>query len=307
MVLHGQRDGNQFHRKTGPSSLASINSDPNLVQLRRYGFAVRAVQGSSNRGSQPLDKKFHYWRQSVFYRPLTDTAKTYVTGLWLVDGNVKRSREEYLALLPRTLRFLQDQNVVIYYDDDEVLRIVKKFHFNNIKTVRRALLELPKYEQAWKVACNTAEFDYAGFSFRSREKGLAHYAREYMFGGPDVYANMLAVWLSKIDLVCEQVAAGAGHYSWIDASVARFCPTRSMKGMIDLAKSDVLRMYPSSMAYLGEQIKFNASYMMGPSAKWPVLQSNFDRQLEHMLHEKYPIDEEVVLHCINSNGLIQVI
>ncbi len=250
---------------------------------------------------------YHYFRQSVFYRPLSDDAKTYVTGLWLVDGNAKRSREHYLILLPRTLRFLQGQNLVFYHDDDEVLQIAEKFRFRSFKPVKRAVSQLPKYEHALKVAANTAFFDHTAFPFRWREKGLAHHAREYVSGGPDVYAKMLAIWLSKIDLVCEQAAGGAGHYCWIDASVARFCQSRSMKGMIDLSKSDVIRMYTSQMAYKGEKLKFNASYMMGQPEKWQILQNKFDRQLEYLMNDNYPLDEEVVMHCLDSDGLIEVI
>lgn len=252
----------------------------------------------------------HYWRQRIFYSPRRDATKTYVSGLWLVDGNIKRQKEYYLKILPRTLFFLQDQNVVFYYEDENIAKIVSGFRFNSLHLVKRSVDQLPKSAQSRTIAENIQSFDFDKFPHRCRERGLSHYKRDFIGSGPAVYRAMLAIWLSKIDFVCEQVdrnPCGTDHFCWVDASVARFCASRSMNQMINLPKSGACRVYVPRLParFFGEPIKFNASFISGSAASWMSLRAEFDRQLAGMVDGNYPIDDEVVLTSIPSEGLIE--
>ena len=47
-------------------------------------------------------------------------SRLYVSGLWIIPGNTKRSRQHYLDLLPETFKILRGEHLVFFCESEDI-------------------------------------------------------------------------------------------------------------------------------------------------------------------------------------------
>lgn len=241
--------------------------------------------------------------------PQTATASgnsdiTYCVGLWLVPGNRKRSREHYLAHLPKTLDMLQNQKVIFFYDDETILKFVKaRIDTPHFCARKLAVTEMRAHHHVDRFIASAKKFKIAEFGRLKAEKGLIHYKRDLMGSGEEAYKTILTVWLSKVfilnDVAIKENPFKTGAFAWVDASISRFAVKPDTVNFVDVVLTDKIQMRGSGMRYKGKRINFNASFILATVENWGKLSTYYAEEFSRAVDEPYPNDEETLLHKIS--------
>ncbi len=233
--------------------------------------------------------------------------RTYVTGLWIVPNNAKRSPEHYFSCLPATFALLRRSHVIFYHDDVTVLEkalALAAEHEVLLEPIRAPLQSLACWGWAERFvdACAAMRLDefnqtksYAG------EKGVVHFWRDLQQGGRESYISMLAIWLSKVPLVA---AVGRRQnkesLAWIDASIARVNGERENWNFPRMdGEPGCISHYGNDMRFLGRRLPLSAGYLEGDSQAWQALEALYFDMLPKAARMPYGHDEETVLaQCV---------
>lgn len=76
--------------------------------------------------------------------------RLYVSGLWLIKGNLKRSPEHYNQFLLLTLKMIQGSDLMFFCESPSVLEKVSKFikeYCINLLPVELKIEDHPNYER----------------------------------------------------------------------------------------------------------------------------------------------------------------
>lgn len=236
---------------------------------------------------------------------------TFVSGLWLIDGNQKRDFNHYFEYLPATLKHIAGGQLLFFYERQQVLEKVKEIATAlniEIRPVKLNIDDLPYSHCSLQAlqACQNMNLDYVErLKFPLKDKGSKHYRREYSKSGPDAYQQILSLWFSKIRLVSE-IAIKENHFqtdyfAWIDASFGRFDNKRHGWKLEDCEfDTDRLNHYSSNMYYKDQKLPLNASFLYTNVEIWQKLDFLFDQKLQGALQENYAHDEETILGLVHS-------
>jgi hypothetical protein len=232
-------------------------------------------------------------------------ATTYCMGYWQVPENAKRPPAHYAELLPLTLRMLAGRQLIFLTDNVVVQRWIESLARQNsvrVHIVTRAVDSLPAAPFARQILHQTERYGdglAAPVEF-NREKGLLHYFRDLRGSGPVAYQKILAIWLSKVLLMGELMQADpfdSQYLAWVDATAARFNGQRANWDFIAMAdRPGVVAHYASAMRKNGKALSINASYLKADAASWTRLVALYLQQLQRAVDERYPNDEETILH-----------
>jgi hypothetical protein len=236
-------------------------------------------------------------------------SRDYVSGLWMIEGNSKRSPAHYMEHLPETISMLSGDSLHFYSADEAVLATVDNLcrtHRVRLTAEHRPLDSLP----AWNIsqtlieccrAMNLNQFDRP--SQRGADKGARHYWRLLEDSGEEPQRAVLAIWLSKVLLMNERAKAAESatrELAWVDASISRFNNQRSNWDFPTVSVSqDRLCHYGSTMQYYGLQLPLNASFLCGRPSAWRAVTELYEKALQSAIKMPYGHDEETVLgHCV---------
>lgn len=234
---------------------------------------------------------------------------TFCMGLWHINNNSKYPFTHYLEHIPRTMAMLRNANIVFFYEDDKILKYVRKHAATpNLIPKKVPLVDLPThiYADVYFQSCrmqDNAKLEQIEES--CVEKGLVHYYRDF-----DAYKELFTIWTSKLfllDSVMQENPFNTEYFSWVDASLARFNHKRPNW---DFRKQDFsseyVYLYGNVMRYMGEYCEYNASFIFGVKEKLSILVSLFKEQLECSRGSNYAHDEETLLHLIprEKRGLL---
>jgi hypothetical protein len=260
----------------------------------------------------------NYQARTRSMTPLGERSKiTFCTGYWVISDNRKRSPEHYTKYIPRTLRLISGHNLIVFYEDDGVLRFFEKYcRLNGISIfgIRVPVMELPAYAlSAHMLECcrsmEGSEYLNGDPAYR-REKGRRHYQRDYILSGADNYRKIISIWTSKVPLVAGRAIPadpfGSDYFAWIDASVSRFNRARSNWNFMGLTYNDASLHHYGSISYcMGVPLRLNASFLLAHKDVWPHVQAKYEQQLEASLGESYAHDEETLLSRVvqENSGL----
>lgn len=149
----------------------------------------------------------------------------------------------------------------------------------------------------------------------SGEKALIHFWNHFYSSDISVYADMLTIWLSKIDLVNRHSDESSmeTERAWIDASLGRMNYRRSnwFVSKVSIPRGKIGH-YDSRMKCYGVKIPLNASFLSGTLDAWPKLAEAFNDSLVCARQIPYAHDEETVLadciakypdffHCVGNH------
>lgn len=240
--------------------------------------------------------------------PLDEPSRiTFCTGYWVISDNRKRSPEHYTKYIPRTLRLISGHNLIVFYEDEDVLRFFEKhcrLNAISIFGIRVPVMELPAYALSAKMleCCRSMEgSEYLnGDPAYRREKGRRHYQRDYLLSGADNYRKIISIWTSKVPLVARHAIPadpfGSDYFAWIDASVSRFKRARSNWDFMGLTYNDASLHHYGSISYcMGVPLRLNASFLLAHKDVWSQVQAKYEQQLEASLSDSYAHDEETLL------------
>ncbi len=229
---------------------------------------------------------------------------TYCVGLWLVPGNKKRSREHYLAHLPKTLDMLKNKKVIFLYDDETILEFVKaSIDTPHFYAKKMQVTEMRAYQHIDRLIASAKKFKIVEFGRLKAEKGLIHYKRDLMGSGEDAYKFILTVWLSKVFIINEVAIKenpfNTSAFAWVDASISRFAVKPDSVNFIDVIPNSKIQMRGSGMRYRGKRINFNASFILATIESWRKLTTYYSEEFARAIDESYPNDEETLLHKVS--------
>jgi hypothetical protein len=230
-------------------------------------------------------------------------------GYWRLPDNAKHPVGHYLALIPRSLEMLRGERLIFFTDDPSIRQMVEtccKRNAVSVISLSKEVPDLPAFESAAAIVQQTALFgsDTEPPRAFNNEKGLLHYWRDFVGSGPVQYRKILAIWLSKVLLMHECVVRNpfeSGHFAWIDASISRFNSHRANWNFVKVADRDgVICHYSSRMRKWGLPLTINASFLKGDSRTWARLAGLYSDELREAARERYPNDEETILHGVNA-------
>lgn len=236
--------------------------------------------------------------------------RVYYSGLWLIDGNRKKSPEVYLRHLSATLKMISGHQLHFYYDDDLVLeKTLREGQANGIRIIPRRLsiAELPGWDAAGRLldCCRNMQLDKLPRpTAPGSEKCTAHYWRDFKDGGPEVYRQMLTIWISKIPLMAQAARAFQGdrttRLSWIDATISRVNRRRTRWDFTRISTApERLSHYRSPMTYLSRPLPLSAGFLCATQSVWEEVHRDFNVMLEACMQTPYAHDEETILsQCV---------
>lgn len=227
----------------------------------------------------------------------------YCTGFWLIPGNRKRTAQHYLRLLPRTLSMISGGSLHLFCGDDDIERIFREAAGSsrvNLSVSRLSIAELPGATATPPILASAARAAAASRfeGARKKEKGDIHVRRDFLGSGPEVFEDLLSIWLSKPGLatrVAEDAGPAVERVAWIDASVAKFTGNRTNWDFPrHRGTSGKLSHYASPMRYRGDRLPLNASYLCAEKTLWPTVLERFNEQLDALGGDGYVHDEETI-------------
>jgi hypothetical protein len=233
---------------------------------------------------------------------------TFVTGYWELPGNPKHGLDHYITLIPKTLEHLRGFNVVLFYDNESVNEVFKSYiNSEQFFSEFLPLYHLPAFHYSNKAAVNAENADLNWLHhFQSltkwREKGLAHYEREIVKGGTELYKKLFTIWASKPFLINYTIDQNPFHtscFAWIDPSLARVFGQRSKwKFYNQLLSWDHINHYDSPMFFKGKKQDIQAGFLFSSARKWKEFLPYYRNEILECLDERYPHDEETILNSL---------
>lgn len=238
--------------------------------------------------------------------------KIYVSGLWLIDANYKRSRSHYMDFLNKTLVFAKNSTLVFYHNDKEIAGILKEIARSNkinLRLIEMNLSELPAnkfLETNSSIPVDLSPFKKFWHDRNiEKEKCFEHFFVDSNNGEDfGAFQQMRKIWISKIFLVLNVVNSfKAKEYIWMDASVSRFNKTRRNWDFNKVKiKGDRIYHYSSIMNFFGKNLPLNASLLKGSKDAWLQLFEIYCEFLQKTSKASYLFDEEIVLAmCYKHN------
>jgi hypothetical protein len=236
--------------------------------------------------------------------------RLYVSGLWLIQNNVKRSPDHYFQNLPGTFSLIKGQRLVFHYDDEsvinEVSRLAREFQIT-LEPVKINIQELECWVWASRFVdgCQAMRLNELRFlDDHAGEKGVAHFRRDLQKGGKSSYERMLTIWLSKVSIVTGLANNSSDRsIAWIDASIARFNHDRENWDFTKLKSvPGCISHYGNRMSFYGKRLPLNAAYLEGNCKAWNTLYSLYNEILPKAARMPYGHDEETVLsECVTRS------
>lgn len=223
----------------------------------------------------------------------------------MISGNIKRNRDHYIDHLPKTLDLLKNKKVIFFYDDDEILEIVKA-SIDTEYFVARKLLVSEMWAQQYIdqiVACSK-KFKILSWARVKAEKGVVHYRRDLLGSGEEAYKSILTIWLSRIfivtDIVIEENPFDTPNFAWVDASISRLRKSSAARIVDKTVVPDKVLMNGSRMRYQGRRLNYSGGFILASLEDWKNFRGLFSRELLDSIQDTYPFDDEVLIHKISK-------
>jgi len=242
---------------------------------------------------------------------------TFVSGLWLVDRNPKRSAAHYFEHLGATLEMIGGGNLLFFYNDERIKAVVSEGAERSqiaLQCVHCPIEELAAYDKA-KAMISRFSPEKSKWLSESEEKTFNHYWRDFKIGGPRVLGDMTSIWMSKISLVAESSILinrfSTHNFCWVDASISRFEKRRTGWDFtrLDLDGSRIAH-YGSKLSCRGRQLPLNASFIYGGAGAWREFNALYQKVLGEKVYDNdYLHDEETIIsYCVEQQpGLFKKI
>ncbi len=247
-------------------------------------------------------------------------SRLYVSGLWIIPGNLKRNRQHYLDLLPETFELLRGQKLAFYCDADDVKKsaidLAQQLGITLfIQHVSLAELPYPQLIHRNSEIIRPGNFDVWARAFQglgSNEKAL-NQLRFQSDSTNTSYPQLVTCWTSKPFLIGKAISNyDYTEYVWVDASLARY----DFKIIGDFRRwvinSEQLSHYSSRMKLFGKRQPLRGGCLGARKATWLRVIAAYDSTFHDFFARKcpHPVDDEILFalceakypelfHCTN--------
>lgn len=247
--------------------------------------------------NQPLEK----------FNPTEKKRITLVMGYWYVNNNKKHDIAHYNKFIPKTFSSLKNFDIVFFYDDEEILKLVKdnlNLNLNNLKPIKKSVDKLPTYNYSNKLLELCKEQDNKELQSYNKggEKGIVHCNRELKLSGDEAYRKIVTIWTSKLLLLNECIDNNYfnnNRIAWCDVSITRVNNHIANKCLfydIDYKPNKIYTL-TNLMKYYGKQLKLAAAYIYSDNNTMKQFIELYKKEL-YSINEKYCHDEETIINKI---------
>jgi hypothetical protein len=238
-------------------------------------------------------------------RPSKNLDMTYVTGLWVVENNVKHSYTEYLSLIEKTLSILENCNIVFFYNKSSVLEDILPFvKTKNILFIERPINKLKTYiSEQYINSCNKIGKNLLPYT--GNEKGNVHYNRELLGTGRDGFRKIFTVWTSKLFILEEIMNLNpynTSNFCWIDSGISKF---KQNYGKLipenNIIPNKLNYMENTTMKMYGKKLPINARFLQTSSSFIKSFNKLYMDYLIKNKDDEYCHDEETILALMHND------
>lgn len=237
--------------------------------------------------------------------------RIYITGLWIIPGNVKRSKEHYDQLLDESLKLVKAQEVIFFYNQQLIKETVEKIcsrYQIKLNPIPQKIHELPNSNLSQNIATNVTSFQPHPFNplvadgTISKEVGL--YAALNYLGNTTLnkkFSLMTQIYLSRPGLMrfATQLTEfrNSQEFVWFDASVSRFNSSRKNSDFTKWSlEPNKISHYESIMKFYGRTQPLNGSVLAGDRNAVTKLDKIFTEKIRQYSESgcNYPLDDEYI-------------
>jgi|GEM_PF-1214964 len=234
--------------------------------------------------------------------------RLYISALYIVEGNLKRSPEHYFHHLEHTLAMIRGGSLMFFYESAGILSrvtaVATKYEINFLPQ-KLSLEDHPDYERTQILAQNACDFRMDVFvdafpQLTSNEKGFNQYFK-FLNRGENLqaYGKQLVCTIGKYSLIKKAMAKyDFEELYWVDVSASRFNHERKN---FDFSKisihKDAIHHYSSSQTIFGQTQKVQGSVLCGNRKAWTSFAELFDEIFEVYVRSGciYPATDEPLM------------
>lgn len=222
--------------------------------------------------------------------------RLYVSALWIIEGNAKRSRKHYLDLLPNTFKALRGEHLVFFCESEDIkavaLSLAQQYKVNLV-IKHLPIKQHPDYALTRQMTENVRieNFKIWADAFQgsgTNEKAFNH-QRWLQNSRHDIYSTVITCTLGKVSLLNKiTLENNYAEYFWIDASAAR----PSMSGKKDFRrwrlKPGAINHRASGMKLFGKRQTASGMVLGGEPQVWQKLHKLYQSLLKTYISTKCP-------------------
>jgi hypothetical protein len=234
--------------------------------------------------------------------------RLYISALWLVEGNLKRSPEHYFHHLEPTLKMIRGGNLMFFYESEDILNRVSAVAKNydiNLLPFELKLEDHPDLERSKAMAQNSCEFRMDVFAdafpdLISNEKGFNQYFK-FLNRGENVqaYSKQLVCTIGKYSLIQKSMEKyDFEELYWVDVSASRFNHARKNFDFCEIPiRKDAIHHYSSSQKIFGQTQKVQGSVLFGNRKAWESFAALYDETFRAYIDSgcTYPATDEPLM------------
>ena len=234
--------------------------------------------------------------------------RLYVSGLWIIEGNTKRSRQHYLDLLPETFKILRGEHLVFFCESEDIKAVVLSLaqRYKVSLTIKHLPIQQhPDYALTRQMTENIRpeNFKIWADAFKgsgTHEKAL-NQQRFLQNSRHDIYSTMVVCTLGKTSLVNEIALENKyEEYFWIDASASRLGNSGKMDFRRWRLKPGAINHRKSGMKLFGNRQTANGMVLGGEPQVWHKLHGIYQSLLKTYISTRcpHPATDEVLMRLI---------
>lgn len=234
--------------------------------------------------------------------------RLYVSGLWIIPGNSKRSPEHYYNHLDETFKMIRGERLMFFYETDEIAKLVSDAAQTFDVQLQLQQLDIkkhPNFDDALNLTKLAKSFNMdiwaeAFPELLSIEKGFNQYYKFLQKGqNSEAYAQQLVCTLGKYSLMQMAIAQDyANEYVWMDSSASRFNAYRKKADFTQI-KLELNRIYHyrSSQQIFGRKQEVQGSVLLGTRSAWESFNQEYAAVLSNYIDGRcnYPATDEVLM------------
>ena len=243
---------------------------------------------------------------------------TIITGFWTVNTNRKKDLSHYKKNIPDAIKSYKYCNVIFYYNDEEILNIVKKSILPQTKICFKKIEihDLPTWHTAWIYTqkCRWQNLEklsklvngkpklFFERGYYNKRNLLQLKSNTYTLKGELNFQQLFTIWTSKFYLIEEAIKDNkfnTKNFAWNDSV---WNSNFILNFMNETQKNKIIHCYNKNFTCKNQRILMCAGRLVGNKKTFLKYINLFKTILEEYKDDDYGHDEETLLQqCYNKD------